>query len=160
MNEEMIRRSNLVVKPGDTIYHIGDFSLKITTMERILPRLFGRHVLVPGNHDMCHHVHRKHKKMTERYEAAGFTVSSTLHPILRIEDTCPASMCHFPYRATMPEDEQQRYAQWRPEDKGGWLLHGHVHCAWRIKERMINVGVDVWDYSPVSLEEIMAIIDG
>lgn len=48
----------------------------------------------------------------------------------------------------------------RPVDDGEtWLLHGHVHERWRQAERMINVGVDVWEYRPVAegtLESVLA----
>ena len=46
--------------------------------------------------------------------------------------------------------EEDRYVDRRPADDGGWLLHGHVHERWRWHRRMINVGVDVWDYRPVA----------
>jgi calcineurin-like phosphoesterase family protein len=56
--------------------------------------------------------------------------------------------CHFPYRGD--SHDQDRYVEHRPVDEGAWLLHGHVHERWRVLDRMINVGVDVWDYRPVS----------
>jgi calcineurin-like phosphoesterase family protein len=58
-----------------------------------------------------------------------------------------------------PEDKDQRYSQFRPIDKGQWLLHGHVHEKWLHRKRMINVGVDVWNFTPVSeaqITELMA----
>ena len=48
--------------------------------------------------------------------------------------------------------------QWRPDDTGGWLLHGHIHENWRQRDRQINVGVDAWDFTPVSEEQIAALI--
>lgn len=51
-----------------------------------------------------------------------------------------------------------RYREERPADEGRWLLHGHVHERWRQRGRQINVGVDVWDYAPVSLEAIEGVI--
>ena len=41
-----------------------------------------------------------------------------------------------------------------------WLLHGHVHARWRQQGRMVNVGVDVWDYTPVPEEVIARLMDG
>jgi len=46
--------------------------------------------------------------------------------------------------------DHDRYAEQRPVDRGAWLLHGHVHERWQQRGRMINVGVDAWDYRPVS----------
>ena len=53
-----------------------------------------------------------------------------------------------------------KFAKWRPTDDGRWLLCGHVHEKWKIQGRMINVGVDVWDYKPVPVTEIEKIING
>ena len=39
---------------------------------------------------------------------------------------------------------------------GALQLFGHVHDNWRGRRNSVNVGVDVWDFRPVSLPEIMA----
>jgi len=57
-------------------------------------------------------------------------------------------LCHFPYRGD--SQEQDRFPDARPIDKGEWLLHGHVHDRWSQNGRMINVGVDANDFTPVS----------
>ena len=57
-------------------------------------------------------------------------------------------LCHFPYRGD--SQEQDRFPDDRPIDKGEWLLHGHVHDRWSQNGRMINVGVDANDFTPVS----------
>jgi len=43
-------------------------------------------------------------------------------------------------------------------NRGQWLLHGHVHQAWKVKGNMINLSVEVWDYKPVSEDTIYEII--
>jgi calcineurin-like phosphoesterase family protein len=48
-------------------------------------------------------------------------------------------------------------------DNGRILLCGHVHEKWKIKVSekgtpMINCGVDVWDFKPVSIDQIMEIV--
>jgi calcineurin-like phosphoesterase family protein len=65
-------------------------------------------------------------------------------------------MCHRPYRGDSGDVE--RYSRFRPVDEGMWLLHGHVHDKWRREGRMINVGVDVWDFTPASERDIIALI--
>ena len=40
----------------------------------------------------------------------------------------------------------------RPLDDGKWAFTGHVHEKWRIKNKCLNVGVDVHDYKPVTLQ--------
>src|SRR6056300_578004 len=51
MNEAMIERWNAVVKPGDTVYHLGDVAIAKRGLTH-LARLNGRKILVKGNHDI------------------------------------------------------------------------------------------------------------
>lgn len=149
MTEEMVRRHNAVVGPNDIVYHLGDFSMDERVVESILKRYTGRHRLVPGNHDRCHPCHRSWQRARRRYLTYGFeTVDVRL-----IGEHFHAE--HMPY--TGDRGDRDRYAEHRPEDKGQWLLHGHIHGKWKVKGRMINVGVDVWDFAPVPLETLLAI---
>ena len=34
-------------------------------------------------------------------------------------------------------------------------LCGHVHDRWKTQDGVINVGVDVWDFKPVSIKQII-----
>ena len=68
---------------------------------------------------------------------------------------------HMPY---LNAYEDTTHAGWlKPEhypvDDGRWLIHGHVHGLWRQKGRMINVGVDVWNYRPVAAETLLQMIE-
>jgi calcineurin-like phosphoesterase family protein len=51
-----------------------------------------------------------------------------------------------------------RYFNHRPIDKGGWLIHGHVHQHWQVLGKQINVSVEVWDFKPANLQAIEEII--
>ena len=53
MNSEIIKRFNSRVKPGDTVYHLGDFKMTNNgpNTYELLGKLNGRHVFVKGNHD-------------------------------------------------------------------------------------------------------------
>lgn len=51
MNETMIENWNNVVHPEDRVYLLGDVAFHPRSFERIIPRLKGRIVLVPGNHE-------------------------------------------------------------------------------------------------------------
>lgn len=54
MDEEMIARWNAVVKPEDTIYHLGDFAFfkgGPDVLKDITRRLNGYKIMVMGNHD-------------------------------------------------------------------------------------------------------------
>lgn len=63
---------------------------------------------------------------------------------------------HFPYEGDSRAED--RYVDWRPLDRGRVLLHGHVHSSWRTNGRMINVGVDVWDFAPISEQQIIELV--
>ena len=47
----------------------------------------------------------------------------------------------------------------RKNNKPECLIHGHVHEKWKTNvDNMINVGVGVWDYSPVFLKKIKTLV--
>ena len=146
MTRELVARHNAVVGETEEVFHLGDFSLDERLVPQILPLLNGRHRLVVGNHDKCHPCHKKSDAAKRRYLAYGFaSVQTVVH-------MGPWLLCHLPYAGT-PE-HKTRYPEWRPKDEGRWLLHGHVHEQWQIRGRMINVGVDKWDYAPVHLSTL------
>lgn len=146
MTAGLIARHNAVVGIDDIVIHVGDFTLDERLIPSILPQLRGEHRLVCGNHDACHPKHRGHQAAKRRYITWGF---SHVAAELRLEGF---TIAHMPYVGDHTVTD--RYAKWRPVDEGNWLLHGHVHEAWKARGRMINVGVDQWNYGPVSLEEV------
>lgn len=144
MEQDLVAKFNAVVKPEDTVWHLGDFAMNEAVVPKVLSRLYGHHKLVSGNHDKCHPKHKKWEAAKKRYLSYGFeevVVSAEVHPF---------KLCHVPYDDT-------RYPLHVLKDEGSWLICGHVHGAWKIKGKMINVGVDVWDMAPVSLETLIAI---
>lgn len=157
MNAELVRRWNAVVEPGDTVYVLGDFALgRIEQTLAIVSQLVGRKILVVGNHDRCWKGHgARHLPMIGWYIEAGFKEIHQGTINLEIEGT-PVQACHFPY--TDDKHTKDPYKAHRPVDTGGWLLHGHVHEKWQRLGRMINVGVDVWDFTPVSEAQLAELI--
>ncbi|HEY9713421.1 MAG TPA: metallophosphoesterase family protein [Chroococcales cyanobacterium] len=152
----MIANWNEVVERDDEVYFLGDFSLDFKRMKQVVPLLRGRIHLIAGNHDLCHPCHHNGSAYLARYVDAGFVdiCESTFLPI----EGEQVMLSHLPYYDI--DDEDSRYPEFKPNDDGNWLLHGHVHQRWKIKGRQINVGVDVWDYYPVSIQEIQAVIAG
>ena len=159
MNDALIERWNRTVAPEDEVIVLGDFAMgRIDETLPIAGVLNGRKVLLAGNHDRCWHGHKKGvDAATDRHLDAGFdeiwqgTVELDLGGVHVVA-------CHFPYRGD--SHDHDRFVAHRPADAGGWLLHGHVHQSWKVRERMINVGVDVWDYAPVAegaLAELIAL---
>lgn len=161
MNEALIENWNETVGPEDSCYVLGDFAFAIRAVETITPRLNGKKYLVPGNHDWCHSYHKKSRKSPEHqrkwintYERSGWTVLPEQH---RDPALGRVLMCHLPYAGLEPGSD--KYVSYRPENKGEWLLCGHVHDKWTTRPRTINVGCDVWDYRPVSATALAAIME-
>ena len=154
MDRELIGNWNEVVAAGDEVYFLGDFSLDFKRVRQVLPLLNGSKHLVAGNHDLCHSSNTGSGAYLRKYTDLGFVdiCQSTRLDIAGQSVLC----CHLPFFDV--DDPDTRFPDYKPEDDGGWLLHGHVHQRWKIKERQINVGVDVWDYYPVPLETIVKII--
>lgn len=142
MDEELIRRWNAVVGEDDQVFVLGDvfFCGKIRAAE-IMKRLTGHKFLIRGNHDHW---------TDAKYIALGFEGVSKCIVALH-----GFSMSHFPYRGQEADD---RKFPDQLEDKGEWLLCGHVHTSWKTNKRMINVGVDQWAFAPVSQTELERIV--
>jgi calcineurin-like phosphoesterase family protein len=156
MNEGLIARHNAVVGKDDTVVLLGDLSLSPRWLDEAA-KMHGRKYLIPGNHDRCwgHHRKRRPRDITV-YEDAGFTVLAD-EVTLGLPDGREVYACHLPYRGD--HTEQDRYQQVRPADRGMALLCGHVHDTWREHGRMLNVGVDVNDYTPVPLSAVQTWLD-
>lgn len=149
MNTALIERWNETVAGDDEVIVLGDFAMgRIDETLPLVGLLHGRKVLLTGNHDRCWFGHRKGvDTSTARYLDAGFDEIWQDTVELEVADN-RMTACHFPYRGD--SHDHDRYVAHRPVDRGAWLLHGHVHERWQVRDRMINVGVDVWDYRPVS----------
>ncbi|MDQ6617987.1 MAG: metallophosphoesterase family protein [Actinomycetota bacterium] len=149
MNQGLIDRWNDAVGSADDVWVLGDFALgRIETTLPLVRTLHGRKQLVSGNHDRCWSGHgSRAAQWIERYLDAGF---HRVHQGDLGLDVAGIEVrgCHFPYIGD--SHDHDRYVEARPVDRGQWLLHGHVHERWRQRGRMINVGVDAWDYRPVS----------
>lgn len=143
MNRELVRRWNAVVKTGDVVYHLGDFSFMGAQRTReIVGQLNGIVILVRGNHD-------------QRPERFFQSVQSNGWEIIGNE---AVKLSHYPYRGTPMKEDERDFSDRQISNNGEWLLHGHVHREWKVRDRMINVGVDVWDYTPVSSEQILQVM--
>jgi calcineurin-like phosphoesterase family protein len=157
MNRALIDRWNEVVGDDDDVWMLGDFAMgKIDETLPLVAQLRGRKVLLTGNHDRCWADHgRRAEGWAERYLEAGF--AEVLHGQINLDVSGTNVVAsHFPYRGD--SHDHDRYVQQRPMDKGRWLLHGHVHERWQQRGRMINVGVDAWDYRPVAVATIRELI--
>jgi calcineurin-like phosphoesterase family protein len=134
MNEALVERWNETVGPEDEIWHLGDFAIKqpAAAVTEWLGHLNGKKHLVAGNNDPQATIEHRGWASVEPY--AEMTVDGVL-----------LVLCHYPFRS------------WRRMMKGSFDLHGHCHGRLLKPEpRQVDVGVDVWDFRPVTLAEIVA----
>lgn len=164
MDAALIANLNAAAGPDDELWILGDVALgpKEALAATISQLQAGRLVLLIGNHDRCFArrgatdgKRRKAHRARQLYHDAGF---DEIYTHTRLTLTCgnTVQLSHFPYPAG--DRDQDRFLHARPHDDGSWLLCGHVHDSWRQQGRQINVGVDVWDYQPVSETRICQLL--
>jgi calcineurin-like phosphoesterase family protein len=130
MDAELVRRWNDVVAPEDEVWHLGDFARTAARASEILPQLNGVKHLIVGNNDQAPGV------------GQGWASVGAYAEIER--DGQFLVLCHYPFRT------------WNRQYKGALDLHGHAHGRLKKPEkRQFDVGVDVWDYRPVTVAELL-----
>jgi calcineurin-like phosphoesterase family protein len=132
MDRAMIERWNAVVQPADVVWHLGDFAVRQTAdrVETLLRVLNGRKHLVVGNND------------NDAVTGSAGWLSVHAYAEL-VVDGVRLAMCHYPFRT------------WRDMNKGAVNLHGHSHGRLKPLLRQFDVGVDVYDFGPVTLADIL-----
>jgi calcineurin-like phosphoesterase family protein len=143
------------VTKKDSVWILGDLaSSNPKPALELLKKLPGIKHLVAGNHDPVHPLypdaHRQFRKYLDVFSSVQMAASR------RIGDRTVV-LSHFPYEGD-GIDREDRYSQWRLRDEGLWLIHGHVHKAWKVKGRQLNAGFDIWQ-RPVSFDELGQFID-
>lgn len=140
MDEALINRWNSAVQPKDTVYHLGDFTLG-TDAQQYFKQLNGT-IKILANRD--HHDKRWLARHVALLSKQGIRVE-LLPPLVTLEP-CPhitIVLCHY------------EMAAWNKGHRGAWHLFGHDHRLFNIdQEFKLNVGVDAWDFRPVSLNTI------
>ena len=146
--KRLVGEINNRCKPEDTLYHVGDFILygkergveslriKPVTLEKSINCKL---VHILGNHD-------RNNKIKGGLDLAILKVGKYT-----------ALLTHFP-----PWDK--RIVDITSSIKGiDVYICGHVHDSWKLRsfkdKLVINVGVDVWNYRPVSKVQLIKLID-
>lgn len=134
------------VTPADTVYWLGDVALCSRDRAReIITGLPGTKILVRGNHD----------RGAGAMAALGFDLVAERLTMQIAGHT--AVLCHYPYRAGVREGDDRTFDY--PQPTKGWaLVHGHTHSTRRRDGTQIHVGVDAWNYGPVRLAEVEALV--
>ena len=139
MNETIIKNFNKTVKAGDTCYILGDIMMYDTEeTQKCLNRLHGHIYLVRGNHDNM----IKDNDLRFGWVKEYFTFRYNKEKFI---------LCHYPF------------VTWNGSEHGSYDLHGHQHnnLVYNMQQRFtglrrFDVGVDANNFTPVSVEEIIA----
>lgn len=152
MHHAIMARWNERVGADDTVWILGDVAWDPRLIQPFLAGLSGHKTLVAGNHDRCHPCHARHDRWLRRYQTYGFDAA---HPTIAHVDG--VTLCHLPVTGES-DVRPDRYAPWRPPpDTRGVVACGHVHNRWLARGSVVNVGVDVWGFAPVALDDVLAI---
>jgi calcineurin-like phosphoesterase family protein len=127
MNEVLINNFNSVVKQGDTVYHLGDFAF--AKHHLWLRQLNGNHYLIKGNHE------------GNDWKDAGFGWVKEVYTA-RCPDKQDVFLSHYAHRI------------WNRAHYGVWHLFGHSHGGMPDLLKSCDVGVDAWNYFPVSYTQL------
>lgn len=139
MNEAMIDAWNQRVTGNDTVFILGDLFYRCPDPEPILQRLKGKKRLIIGNHD---------SSWMDNVDLSRYFVS--VDPFLEITDGVRAiTLCHYPLLT------------WKHKLRT-YMVHGHIHNDTTsdffpllvARERVLNAGVEVNGYRPVTFEEL------
>lgn len=124
-NETLVENWNRVVKPKDTVYHLGDVLFGVENF-KYLERLNGLKKLVMGNHD-----HYPTTKYLEYFEKVAGCVK-----------THGCILSHIPVHSGQL-------------DRFVLNLHGHLHQSKLDDTRYINCCVEHHNLTPVLLESLL-----
>ena len=140
MNESMIAAWNERVHGNDTVYIVGDMFFRCPAPENILKRLKGKKRLIVGNHDGT---------WMSKVDMSRYFLS--VDNFLEASDGAHAlTLCHYPM------------VTWKHTTRS-YMIHGHIHADtksdfWpllRCRENVLNAGVDVNGYSPITFDELV-----
>ena len=137
MDETLIKNWNSAVGSDDTVYIVGDFAYDMGEVPGdYFEKLNGHKHLIRGNHD----VGLDHQ---ERF----YDYCESVSDFLEIDDGgYHIQLCHYPF----------------VHHKKALMIHGHIHNrrgpAYEMLKTMpnvLNAGVDINFYKPVTLEELI-----
>jgi calcineurin-like phosphoesterase family protein len=172
MQAEMVTRWNAVVGPDDEVWHLGDFAMgRIDETLPIAGALNGRINLLVGNHDRpfglkpnSAKAHRWISAYSEYFTLWDGPLPFVLGDPLARDEGVHVFLNHFPGRGVNDRydrkfGEYEVEASYPGEDET-WVLHGHTHSTTRLVQgrRLVHVGVDAWDYTPVAEDTIIEMI--
>lgn len=131
MDAAIIERWNAVVKPTDDVWHLGDFAFRAGKghATEIFGKLNGHKRLIIGNHDDA--------------EVLGLAWAET--PLVR-------TALNFGGKAVVLD--HYLLDSWDGLYRGALHFHGHEHGNCDDWQNRCDMGVDCWNYTPVTYEQV------
>lgn len=151
-DELVIANHNEVVRNDDDIvFVLGDITLSSGNLPKV-DRMNGRKILIAGNHDAVHPMHRDAWKHQDKWRQHFVAIQPWGR---RIAAKIEFLMSHHPYVGDHTEED--RSVEFRLKNMGLPIVHGHVHKDERVTHAwdrphlaaQIHVGLDAWDLRPV-----------
>lgn len=154
MNTEMTKRWNAIVSEDDIVFHLGDFAKGLKDAIYYLDKLNGKVLFLRGNHDKWTEGGGLNGRDNEIQSFDDFNVEimdsvvevtfkNNMFPFTR-----KIVLCHYPLRG------------WGGKSHYTGHLHGHCHGNLNTNDRMIDVGVDNFDFYPQKLSKLIHELEG
>lgn len=140
MDIDLIERWNSIINPEDTIYQLGDFSFG--NPNKYMRFLNGNIISIRGNHDHENICKTWNHRLEFEYDGYKFLLNH--RPV-------------FLPGTPDPFNDSEQFGRINLDDYD-WVLCGHVHDKWKVYQKNINVGIDVWGLKPVSMDTIVDFI--
>ena len=157
MNETLIKNWNSVVTEDDTVFYLGDLSMRChpSTVKWFVEQLNGKIHFFMGNHDRIREI-----RNLNRFEKIWGDDDVMGAGMISVKDSDvnrgyqDIILSHYPILS------------WNKGHHGAWHLHGHCHQSmtknpdmnWFYKRRVIDAGCNGLDYTPISYSKLKSVM--
>jgi len=154
-NKTIIKNWNSLVKPNDTVFHLGDLAAGVgkvqdgyDILKKIMNSLNGNIVLIKGNHD--HYTNEQYKRDLNIKAVTDYLIYNEYF------------LCHYPLIIDKYTKERMipvinELRTLFKESNCKYLLHGHSHLT-KFKGKRINLSVDLTDFKPVEFNNLLSLL--
>ena len=132
MDRIIISNFNKIVNNNDTVYYVGDFAMFGNSRRHYIKSIVNK---LNGKKILIH-----------TYINIGF---ESVHTSLRLSiNKQKVVLAHDPAIKTVLNDDEI-------------FICGHVHGLFKVlpDKKTVNVGVDNWDFKPVTIEQIIQVLE-
>jgi calcineurin-like phosphoesterase family protein len=152
MNAHIVGNINKMVGQDDILFHLGDWSFGgFEQIQIFRDSIFCKNVhIITGNHD--HHIERNKEDVQSLFSSVNKYVELNVkwNVGTQLQGEQSFILMHFPI------------ASWNNLAKGVIHLHGHIHLPAERRigpGKIMDVGVDGNGLNPISLEEVLSIME-